>query len=403
MFNPAKLFALLAVGCVAACTRSALLSTDGAAHVPADAAADAAVRAPCRWLGFWPQVTYPALKYPTWLTVGDFDRDGHLDIAVSLHDSNVIGVYRNDGHGKFGLQTPYSGVTSPTGIVSADFDGDGFPDLAVTGDVTPAGTVAILANRRDGSFASPHFYDIGAGGSRAGFLAAGDVDGDGHPDLVATSYSAGVVAVLLNAGNGTFLPASTIGLSHANRLVLADLDGDGALDLAVAGPDGTNTFTSLFNDGHGRFRIGSTYSGFESGCCFIDLVAGNFRGKGTDTFAAGAHSLTFYANDGHGRFATSGKSVLGASNLAAADFNRDGTLDLAVSTESSVWLMLSPGDGQLRDPDYSFAAGFSPRGIVAGDFDGDGYPDVAIANADSDTISVLLSRCEADEGGKDAE
>jgi hypothetical protein len=394
-------FGLLAILGCAACARSALVPTDSGGQAASDSA-DAAVSTPCHWLGFWPQVTYPALAHPTWLTVGDFDRDGHLDIAVSIHDGNVVSLYRNQGRGTFGPQAAYAGVTSPNGIVSADFDGDTFSDLAVTGDVTAEGTLAIVANRRDGSFAPPRLYDIGAGNARAGFVAAGDVDGDGHPDLVATSYSAGVVAVLLNAGNGTFLPASTFGLSHANQVSLADLDGDGALDAAVAGPTGNDTFTTLFGDGHGGLRMGSTYSGPESGCCFIDLVTGNFRGKGTDVFAAGAHSLAFYANDGHGRFAGSGRSVLGSTSLAAADFNRDGILDLAVNTATSVWLMLNPGDGQLRDPDYSFAAGSSPRGIATGDFDGDGYPDVAVANADSDTISILLSRCEADDDVEDA-
>jgi hypothetical protein len=391
--------ALLAASCFAGCARSALQSTDAAAHVAGADDADAAVPPPCRWLGFWPQATYPTLEHPTWLTVSDFDRDGHPDIAVSIYDGNLVSIYRNDGPGRFAPQTPYSGVTSPTGIVSADFNGDGFPDLAVVGDVTPAGTLAVLSNRGDGTFAPPRFYDVGAGAMRAGFVAAGDVSGDGHPDLVATSYSAGVVSVLLNSGAGAFLPARTVALTHANRVTLADLDADGVLDAAVTGPDGTTTFTPLFNDGHGGFRAGNTYAGPESGCCFIDLVAGNFRGKGMDVFAAAAHSLAFYANDGHGHFTQSGRLISGGAGLAAADFNRDGTLDLVVSTGTAVWLMLGPDDVQLGDPDRSFAVGFSPRGIAVDDFDGDGYPDLVVANAGSDTISVLLSRCEADEGG----
>jgi hypothetical protein len=396
-------FACLAVFCFLACTRSGLTSRDGAVHVDDDAAPDAGISAPCRWLGFWPQVTYPALGEPTWLTVADFDRDGRPDIAVSISDKDVVGIYRNLGAGSFASQTPYSGVTAPNGIASADFDGDGFPDLAVTGGATAPHSIAVFTNRRDGSLASPHFYDIDASGSRAGFLAAGDLNGDGHLDLVATSYSTSTIAVFLNDGNGTLLPATTISLSHANRLSLGDLDGDGALDLAVAGSISTETFTPLLNDGHGKFRVGSPHSGPESGCCFIDLLAGKFGGKGTDVFAAGAHSLAFFANDGHGQFDESGKSVYTGASLAAADFNRDGVLDLAVVAETAVWLMLSPGDGQLRDPDYSFALGSSPRGIATGDFDGDGYPDVVVANADSKTISVLLSRCELDESSADAQ
>jgi len=399
----ANRLACLGAFCLLACTRSGLISRDGAVHIDDDAGPDAGVSAPCRWLGLWPQVTYPALGEPTWLTVADFDRDGHPDIAVSIEDKDVVGIYRNLGRGTFGPQTPYSGVTAPNGLVAADFDGDGFPELAVTGGATATHAIAVFTNLRDGSFASPRFYDIDASHGRAGFLAAGDLNGDGHVDLVATSYSTSAIAVFLNAGDGTLLSPTTIGLSHANRLSLGDLDGDGTLDLAVGGGVSSETFTPVFGDGHGKLRIGSTQSGLESGCCFIDVLAGKFGGKGTDVFAAGAHSLAFFANDGHGQFEEFEKSVYTGASLAAADFNRDGVLDLAVVAETSVWLMLSPGDGQLRDPDYSFAPGSAPRGIATGDFDGDGYPDVAVANADSNTISVLLSRCEVDEGSTDAE
>ena len=272
-------------------------------------------------------------------------------------------------------------------------------------DVTPAGAIAVFHNQQDGSFGPPGFLDMGSGQKPASFVAAGDLDGDGRADLVATSEASGIIGVLLNAGNGQFLPVRTIAASNPDEILLADLNADGALDLVVGDWGGNSTFTPYFNDGHGSFHAGSVYGPDGDYGTFQDLAAGNFRGRAVDIVACGqqARHFVFYANDGLGHFTASAGSIPGGYGLAAADFDRNGTLDLAVGDGAPrVSLLLNPGNAEFGVPASTFAVGEAAAGFGVADFDGDGYPDLAVAGGRSGTLSVLLSRCVVDEGRPDA-
>ena len=168
---------------------------------------------------------------PTSVVVGDFNNDGKLDLAVG--SSGGVSVLLGNGDGTF--QRPLS-VALPKGIaliasrhlVAADFNSDGKLDLA------EGNSAVLLLGRGDGTFQAPISYGV------PGPLAAGDLNGDGKPDL-AVRRSAGSVSILLGNGDGSFQQLGEFSADTSNvmlpggAVIIADFNGDGSPDLAVAG------------------------------------------------------------------------------------------------------------------------------------------------------------------------
>jgi hypothetical protein len=177
------------------------------------------------------------------MTVGDFNGDGIPDLAAAnylgVNAAGVVSIFLGNGDGTFTLvpTTPATGF-DPLGITAADFNGDGIVDLAVLnsydGAYTPqSGTVTILLGNGDGTFtptaASP------ATGFTPNFIALGDFNGDGTPDLVTANAGSNTLTVLLGNGDGTFdsplSPAAGIGPCF---LAVGDFNGDGLADVAAS-------------------------------------------------------------------------------------------------------------------------------------------------------------------------
>ncbi|AUX37867.1 MULTISPECIES: VCBS repeat-containing protein [Sorangium] len=339
---------------------------------------------------------------PWALALADFDGDRHLDIAVAAlghpeEPSHSIYVNFNLGDGSFEPGTPFPAGTRPSGIAVADLDGDGRSDLVVTslddkvsvlhnaGDrsfepiaVYPVGrapysplvvdldgkngpdlviadsqdsTVSVLVNHGDGSFAE---RVVTATGATPIALAAGEFNGDGYPDVAAVESRAGTVSVLPGVGDGTFGPrqSQSVGVSP-KAVVAADFDEDGLSDLAVARAPGylvPGVIAMLHGDGKG---------------CFSEPM---------DT-TLGTHGLPY--------------------GLAAADLDGDGTLDLAVAGGSALQAaatVLNDGEGHFSvSTVYENAAGAVD--VAVGDVNGDGVPDLVIADHGVATVNVILGRC----------
>src|SRR5262249_15045638 len=134
------------------------------------------------------------------ITSGDFDRDGHLDLAVGVWTQHVHGfvVLHNQGTGRF-VQAGEYWVPAPGCITSADLNGDGYPDLAVA--TISIFTASVFLNHGDGTFADIVEYPAG---HIPYCIASGDLDGDGLPELILTNFQRSTVSVLHNRGQGTF-------------------------------------------------------------------------------------------------------------------------------------------------------------------------------------------------------
>ena len=196
---------------------------------------------------FRPAATLATNANPGQMTVGDFNGDGILDIAVVNFGSfagDTVSVFLGNGNGTFKPKVDYDVSLAPLSIVAADFNGDGKLDLAVAdscGTSTPCGRpglVSILLGNGDGTF-QPH-VDYPAG-SFPYTIVAGDFNGDGKLDVAVSDLDSFKVTILAGVGDGTFVSSTTVPTSGSPvGLLAADFNRDGQMDLAVGTGSGVN-------------------------------------------------------------------------------------------------------------------------------------------------------------------
>ncbi len=189
------------------------------------------------------------------IALADVNADGRLDVITTSANDNAIPVLLGDGRGGFAPApgSPFATGRHPyDGISVRDLNGDGSIDIAVP--LLAAGKIGILWGDGRGGFvsAADARYPVG---ERPGYTAAGDINGDGYPDVLATHDDVGMVDVLLGgpAGKFRFAEGSPIRLTSAVwGIDLGDVDGDGDLDAALGAMMGANPVV-LLGDGRGGF------------------------------------------------------------------------------------------------------------------------------------------------------
>jgi hypothetical protein len=329
---------------------------------------------------------------PSSVAVGDFNGDGKPDLAVTNASSANVSILLGTGTGSFGTKTNFGTGSFPASVAVGDFNGDGKLDLAVAN--ASSNTVSILRGTGTGSFGAK--IDFGAG-SFPSSVAVGDFNGDGKLDLAVANLGSATVSILLGTGTGSFGAKTDFGAGTSPESVaMGDFNGDGKLDLAVAN-GGSATVSILLGIGTGSF---GAKTDFGAGDGPESVAVGDFNGDGRlDLAVANVNSSTvsILLGTGTGSFGTNTDFGTGGSpgfpvSVAVGDFNGDGQLDLAVANQNSstVSILLGTGTGSFG-PKTEFGTGSKPSSVALGDFNGDGKFDLAVANRNSDTVSILLN------------
>jgi hypothetical protein len=380
--------------------------------------------------GFGPATAYAAGPNPVSVTVADLNGDGKPDLIVG-DEAGGVDVLLADGLGGFGPATAYDTPSGYPGLLAvADLTGNGKLDLIVGN----ANGVDVLLGDGSGGFGPATPYDTGSGNPVS--ITVADVNGDGKPDLVAVEYDS--VNVLLGDGLGGFGSPTIYGQNFfddggqfmPNAAAVADVFGDGRPALIVSGSDGVVvlpaanmvTVTAItatpsvprpLDAGQGVvFMLAIAQAVTVAGSPVLTLDDG---GSATyDPAASTTTSLVFdytvAAGENTSDLTVTGLTLNGASvavpatqsfqpaaafgtggdptSVAVADVNGDGAPDLVVAqANGGVDVLLANGSGGF-DPAVEYAMGSNLASVVVADLNGDGKPDLIAA--DQGGVDVLL-------------
>jgi hypothetical protein len=345
--------------------------------------------------GFTRGVDAPVGSGPRSHSAADLNGDGALDLAVANLVGDRVTILLGDGHGGFSRQADLLAGNGPAEIAISDFNVDGVPDLAV---INVSDTlVTILLGDGLGGF-SRGAADIVVGLSPSG-ITTSDFNGDGVADLAVANRGSRTVTFLLGDGFGGFqrpdeLPSGCLPASMA----VADLNGDAAHDVVVVGPNcpPEGYGRVLLGDGAGTFTL-STPLPIPTGRPVTSVVVADLNGdaaadlavvRGVSGFPDSAVNLLF--GDGLGEFAVGPEIPIGGvpTAVGAADFNKDGVMDLAVVDRENGILSVLLQDGQGGFSKSEVPVGDGPWRLALSDLDGNSAPDVVVTTAAG--LSVLL-------------
>lgn len=395
---------------------------------------------------FLAALTTPVAAGSSDFAIGDFTGDGKLDLAVPSSLGNTFSILSGNGDGTFSQLPATATSYSPNQLVAADFNNDGKLDLAIT--YRSFSSYAIFLGTGSGTFQPERLKALTNTGELTR-IAAGQLNGDTKVDLVITSVEAfpsGIAAIhaMIGAGDGTFTekPAIPIG-RNPSALVLAHVDNDNRLDILTATNSGdqlellyglgdgtfspTVTLTApqsvtsinvsdFNNDGRGdialtsytaglftvfqqtavtRAFIGAPANYFPGSGIPGSLATGDFDKDGKTDLAAGVHNSSLaisFKGDGAGHLTAKNDIPLThtPTGILVTDLNQDGADDIVTNGDStaSISVALSNGNGTFPTPAAYTVYGAQYR-TATGDFNGDGIPDLAVANY-SNVVSILL-------------
>lgn len=349
----------------------------------------------------------PAGNVPVALAAGDFNADGLPDLAALNADGQSIVILVNATPAgatqpTFGDRLEYPAGMLPLGLALADLNADRKLDLVVADH--GGGTLAVRMNRT--TSAVPAFGDnIELPAAEvASHVAVADVNADGRPDLILAGAIAGRVTVRLNNTRaGASVPAFTSGAElgaglSIRALATADFNRDGRTDIA-AGDQRTDQLLVWPN----TFESGApTSADFAAGRAPVALAAGDFNGDGKPDLAVasredrGVSVLINRTQAGADGPAFAERIVVAVPSpqvdIAAADVNHDGRLDLVTANLSGASVLLNDTAKTGGTPSFAPARSYgtlgSSRSLALGDFDGDGILDIGVA---THTVELLIN------------
>jgi hypothetical protein len=315
---------------------------------------------------------------------------GLILLGLFLFLPNKVQAYPFDVTSDFGVSA------NPRGVVAADFNNDGRTDVAVAAN-RAAGISVLLSN---GYGSLDRAVDYGVVNNPWG-IAAADFDGDGFNDIVVSSDSDNSISVFLNDGDGTFATPVTYRTGNdARGLAVGDFNGDGNKDVVVTNIS-DDTVSVLLGNGDGTLQAKRDYA---TNLDPASVVVDDFNNDGVEDLAVGDTNasnifpptapgwVSILTGRGDGSFNAKRDFVTtrGATEITSGDFNGDGYKDVAVAKRESnnAGVLLGNGDGTLQAV-VNYSAGSYPGDIIAADITSNGILDLVVVNTNGGTISFL--------------
>jgi hypothetical protein len=341
-------------------------------------------------------------SHPNDLAVADLNKDGRLDI-VTCNAENTLTLLLGNGRGGF-TPAPDSPLKAAAHLIAVgDVNNDRNPDLALTHHDSFG--VEVLLGAGDGRFSpapgSPFTAHQGTKPHNHG-LALNDLNSDGHLDITTSNQDDNSVSVLLGNGRGSFTPVGgspfAVGRAPYPHAV-GDVNRDGHLDIVTPNV-GSNNVTVLLGDGRGEFK-GAANSPYATASRPYYIAIGDVSGDGKPdliTTHDDINLITTLLGDGRGGFTAAPGSPFDvgrrAYKLIAADVTGDARMELVIGTEGSDSVAVLLGNergGYTPAAGSPYRAGRNPR-VAIGDVDSDGKRDIITANNGSVDITVLLRK-----------
>lgn len=346
--------------------------------------------------------TIPAGPHPVAVAMRDFSGDGRLDIAVADRVENTVQIYLGDGMGDFSASSSVDVASNPYRLVARDFNGDGRDDLAVLNPydgvsivINTAGTMGIIDLTLDSLLPFPGRFP------RLPAIAAGDSDGDGDIDLVVSGET---IWMFQNNGAGLFTEGTPIMSGREPiDLTFADVDGDGDNDVATV--DNGHSISIAKNLGGGVFSAAVPHAIEARRPVSIDAADLDGDGRAEIVALSGSSRssppgyITILDRDETGSISIKEyTTATKVQHVRVIGVDGDGRPDITILAgcdqygcsggEGSLNVLLNRGLGGFGN--YSVThSGDEPVATAAADFNNDGHIDIAVSNRGSDTIAIL--------------
>jgi cysteine-rich repeat protein len=316
---------------------------------------------------------------PVALSAGDFNGDGNPDLIAVDASADSFQFLLNDGFGTFLNNLPVVVGDGPNAIDAGDLDRDGFLDLAISNQAS--GDVSVLFGLGNGTFEAP--ITLVAQLDPSG-VAIGDADGDADLDIAVSSSSQITASLFLRESGNTFTKLDLTVGSIQSDVAMLDIDGD-------------NEQEPLFAVGASIIITQAALAVAPIPVAATRITAGDLNQDGTDDMIASQNALTVVLGLGDGIFSAAQTLLAGQTpgEVALADIDNDGLLDLASANTNSDDATVFASDiaGSFVSQGQTTTSGcLGVSSIAAADFNSDGVVDVALACSGSAEVRILLTK-----------